>query len=696
MKNGSATGCITNKAVFRKTHGLALCAASIILALSAAPPAYAKSEIRALREQVRELRAKNEQLEAALEQGGTKTQEGEVKPPSGQQEKQLKNDSKALEYNKKIRELETFNKQLSGALAELERQNKALQQAQSEQSQLIGQAQAENQKLKDVTSSQEKLQQALQAQMSESERLKTELAAEQQRYAELEAQKSKAASEEVGQLQKSLAETQAENQKLKGDTSNLKKLQQALQAQMSEKDRLKNELGAQQQKYADLETQKNTASSELLGKQQQSLSELQTENRKLAQALADMTTKVVDLEKQQGNSQQDAQLTRDMAAQLDELNKKYAALEQENLALTSRSQQTNPEKLQDLIDQNKSLRETIRAQNDAMKMTDGASKQTAALEQENEELRQALAGSRQQQTPEDQETVKQLRLELATLQNELNVRKEQQSDIEELKQTVLALQEQNSRLQQGQMAKKNAALSESESGNDALGMAQVLQTQIEKEKSVNSEYRQKIREYQDQIARLQGQEGIKQPPTTSAVPAELAYDETVRSLMIQNQELKARIELMELSGKKRSKSKTEPEEKTSAASEASGGQGQQIHALKSLEGSALPQVTESRQTMTAAELLEVEPITQNVQLIRKNHTALPEMPPAQNVGEEQQVKQAISVGNDMAKAKKQTTAQTQYHIPKIEPSAGTEPSQAKSVKDKEKIRKNKSDSQTNG
>ena len=72
------------------------------------------------------------------------------------------------------------------------------------------------------------------------------------------------------------------------------------------------------------------------------------------------------------------------------------------------------------------------------------------------------------------------------------------------------------------------------------------------------------------------------------------------------------------------------------------------------------------------------------------------MPPAQNVGEEQQVKQAISVGNDMAKAKKQTTAQTQYHIPKIEPSAGTEPSQAKSVKDKEKIRKNKSDSQTNG
>ncbi len=642
------------------------------------------------------MRAKNEQLEAALEQGGTKTQEGEVKPPSGQQEKQLKNDSKALEYNKKIRELETFNKQLSGALAELERQNKALQQAQSEQSQLIGQAQAENQKLKDVTSSQEKLQQALQAQMSESERLKTELAAEQQRYAELEAQKSKAASEEVGQLQKSLAETQAENQKLKGDTSNLKKLQQALQAQMSEKDRLKNELGAQQQKYADLETQKNTASSELLGKQQQSLSELQTENRKLAQALADMTTKVVDLEKQQGNSQQDAQLTRDMAAQLDELNKKYAALEQENLALTSRSQQTNPEKLQDLIDQNKSLRETIRAQNDAMKMTDGASKQTAALEQENEELRQALAGSRQQQTPEDQETVKQLRLELATLQNELNVRKEQQSDIEELKQTVLALQEQNSRLQQGQMAKKNAALSESESGNDALGMAQVLQTQIEKEKSVNSEYRQKIREYQDQIARLQGQEGIKQPPTTSAVPAELAYDETVRSLMIQNQELKARIELMELSGKKRSKSKTEPEEKTSAASEASGGQGQQIHALKSLEGSALPQVTESRQTMTAAELLEVEPITQNVQLIRKNHTALPEMPPAQNVGEEQQVKQAISVGNDMAKAKKQTTAQTQYHIPKIEPSAGTEPSQAKSVKDKEKIRKNKSDSQTNG
>lgn len=648
-----------------------------------------------MREQVRELRAKNEQLEAALEQSGTKTQEGEVVPPSGQQEKQLKNDSKALEYNKKIRELETFNKQLSGAIAELQRQNKALQEAQSEQAQRMGQAQAENQKLKDVTSNQEKLQQALQTQMSESERLKNELAAAQQRYAELEAKKSKANSEEVGQLQQSLAETQAENQKLKGDTSNLEKLQQALQAQMSENDRLKNELGAQQQKYAELETQKNTASSELLGKQQQSLSELQTENRKLAQALADMTTKVVDLEKQQGNSQQDAQLTRDMAAQLEELNKKYAALEQENLALTSRGQQTNPEKLQDLIDQNKSLRETIRAQNDAMKMTDGASKKTAALQQENEELRQALAAT--QQSPENQETVKQLRLELATLQNELNVRKEQQSGIEELKQTVLALQEQNSRLQQGQMAKKNAALSESESGNDALGMAQVLQTQIEKEKSVNSEYRQKIREYQDQIARLQGQEGIKQPPTTSAVPAELAYDETVRSLMIQNQELKARIELMELSGKKRSKSKTEPEEKTSAASEASDGQGQQIHALKSLEGSALPQVTESGQTMTAAELLEVEPNTQNVQLIRKNHTALPEMPPAQNVGEEpQKIQQESPVGTNMIKVQKQNTVQTQYHIPRIEPSAGTEPSLGKSVKDKEKIRKNKSDSQTNG
>lgn len=695
MKNGSASGCITHKNFFRTTKALG-CVLTIMLCLSTATPAIAKSEIRALRQEIKELREQNEQLQAVIDQSQTQQEEEKGKHSSKQHQKELKEGSKALEYNKKIRELEAFNKQLSGAVAELERQNKALLEAQAEQAKLMGQAQAENQKLKSETSEQEKLHQALQALTKENESLKNELGASQQRYAELETQKNAANAEQVGQLQQNLSETQAENQKLKESVSDQQKLQQALQAQMKENESLKAALAAQEQKYAELEIQKNTANSELLGKQQQSLTELQTENRKLAQALAEMTTKVVDLEKQQGEGQKGALEAQEMARQLEELNKKYAALQQENLSLVGTAKQASPEKMQELIEQNKSLRETIRAQNDAILANDGASKQLMALREENEELRQALSGAKQH-NPEEQETIKQLRLEIAALQNEINERTEQQAGIEELKQTVLALQEQNSQLLQSQSALHTASAPNGEVKGDALGMAQVLQTQIEKEKAVNSEYRQKIKEYQDQIARLQGQDqGTAQPAAVSAVPAELAYDETVRALMIQNQELKARIELMELGAKKKTKTKKASQEKTSAISQGDPAT-QHLQALKVTEGSALPQVQKmealqaEERTISATELLEVEPMTKNVQLIRKNHTVLPEMPPAQQIGGDSE--------SDGAEGSKQkTTVQAQQEsLPEIQPAAGAENSlKLKDSSRNNKALKDKDNGHTNG
>ncbi|MCB1680624.1 MAG: hypothetical protein KDI65_01680 [Alphaproteobacteria bacterium] len=662
MKHRSAKTFVKEQYFRRKRLILNLIAGSMLagVSMAVAPvPALAKSEVKALYKQIEQLEAQNEQLRNLLEQSrqqnpqnqGNSFGEGTLQPP----EVNLKGNSKALEYNKKIRQLEMENKELSAALGQFQNQIQMLKAGQSKNEKLLAQAEDENERLKENISSRSQ----------SSEELKT---------------------------------------------------------QMQENRRLEEELAKLQRQYEDLESRKQGQDPKLAARMQEALGQLQGENRKLAQALAEMSSKVIDLEKNQEEMKSAAQESPELSRKLAELQQENKGLLEQNQALQKQGSHQNNEKMVELTAQNESLRETIRAQNEALLANDNAVKVSAKLKQENEELRRGFARL-ETKDPSRDDTIKQLRLDLVNLQNDLNDKKEQLSGLQDLKETILKLKQQNETLQASASSggKKDALVGEAQ--NMALLQAnKEMQAKLEREKDVTTEYRKKIKEYQDQIARLQGHGNAEVSPV-SVEGAGMGYDETLRALMMENQELKARLELMETHKKTGGKNKANARSgkigkdasnalKRERQSSIQAEEERPPQVLQALSGPILPEGTKEaaanniQNSPSANELLETEPMTKNVKLIRKNYKALPEMPPAQDFSESGNDNPSVA-GEEKADvtktAKAEETARgsvkpvpVQYIVPQIEPAAGSQALNMKKEdvsKEKEPI---KTRPQTNG
>ena len=127
-----------------------------------------------------------------------------------------------------------------------------------------------------------------------------------------------------------------------------------------------------------------------------------------------------------------------------------------------------------------------------------------------------------------------------------------------------------------------------------------LEQEVEKSKQVTIEYRKKIKEYQDELMAIQSGQNNNRTVNTDA------YEEQVRILKLQNQELKARIKLLSGSADrvldKRSNLDSSPTEN--------------MRGTTSVISKDTPSVTE---------LLEQDIDNENVQYIRENYEHLKPM-----------------------------------------------------------------------
>ncbi len=538
MQNGgkAAADAKTRKAYKKGRAGRYLFAIGLMasVALVALPSdSYAAKKISnsQLEDRLKQLELENEQLRNVLDRSRNEVpqipQENLQTLPQVQVELEP-GQGKALDYSKKIRELERRNKELEQKIAEiaqgLQKNLGILEQSQK----ALTEARKENESLKQSKSG-----------------------------------NNKSGQEELGRLAK-------ENNALKAKI-------QELEAQ-----------SAQMQSASDPER---------IGQLQNMLGELQAENRKLAQALAEMSTQALASEK---NRTQDALAAREgqeAKSRLAALEQKYEALQAENNALKKGGKGSGGPEVEELKAQNSSLRQTIQAQNEALLASDDAIKLNARLKQENADLKLALqqgAGGVQ----ENQQTIMALQAEIATLKTQISKGGVDAASLEGLKQTVQNLKAENEQLRQASLNVKDAPQTGAGNSTALLVKVRDLEQRLDKERAATSEYRKMIKQYQDQGAAPSQSEG------------QSVYAPEVRALMLENQELRARIELLE--GASGRKSAPQDQNRQSA--------------LEAVPVAEVPVVLPDMPT--ASELLETEPETKNVQLIRKNYKPLPEMPTA--------------------------------------------------------------------
>lgn len=396
------------------------------------------------------------------------------------------------------------------------------------------------------------------------------------------------------QSQKALTEARKENENLKQAAANKKSGKQ-------DHGRLEQENNALKQKIEELEARsaqmQSASDPERMTQLQNMLGELQAENRKLAQALAEMSTQALASEKNRTEDALAAREGQEAKSRLAALEQKYEALQAENNALKKGGKGSGGPEVEELKAQNSSLRQTIQAQNEALLASDDAIKLNARLKQENADLKLALqqgAGGVQ----ENQQTIMALQDEIATLKTQISKGGVDAASLEGLKQTVQNLKAENEQLRQASLNVKDAPQSGAGNSTALLVKVRDLEQRLDKERAATSEYRKMIKQYQDQGAAPSQSEG------------QSVYAPEVRALMLENQELRARIELLE--GASGRKSAPQDQNRQSA--------------LEAVPVAEVPVVLPDMPT--ASELLETEPETKNVQLIRKNYKPLPEMPTA--------------------------------------------------------------------
>lgn len=423
----------------------------------------------------------------------------------------------------------------------------------------------------------------------------------------------------LDQSQKALAEARKENESLKqakSGNNNNKGGQQEL-------GRLAQENKALKAKIEELEAQtaqmQSASDPERIGQLQNMLGELQAENRKLAQALAEMSTQALAAEKSRTEDALAAREGLEAKNRLASLEQQYETLKAENQALKVSGKGSGGPELEELKAQNLSLRQTIQAQNEALLASDDAVKLNARLKQENADLKLALkqGGPTDQQA---QETIAALQSENAALKKQAQESGADAASLEGLKQTVANLKAENEHLRQASASGKNAAPSGGTNDKALLVKLNDLEQRLEKERAATSEYRKMIKQYQDQ--------GVAPAQAAAQSGGQSVYAPEVRALMLENQELRARLELLE--GSSGRKSAPQGQERQSA--------------LEAVPVAEVPVVLP--EMPTASELLETEPETKNVQLIRKNYKPLPEMPAAGQLMAEDQGSVTKNLGGD--------------------------------------------------
>lgn len=421
----------------------------------------------------------------------------------------------------------------------------------------------------------------------------------------------------LDQSQKALAEARKENESLKQSKSGNSKSGQ------EELGRLAKENSALKAKIQELEAQsaqmQSASDPERIGQLQNMLGELQAENRKLAQALAEMSTQALAAEKGRTEDALAAREGLDAKNRLAALEQQYETLKAENQALKKGGKGSGGPELEELKAQNLSLRQTIQAQNEALLASDDAVKLNARLKQENADLKLSLkqGGPADQQA---QETIAALQSEITALKKQADEAGASTASLEGLKQTVANLKAENEHLRQASASGNNAPKSGGAGDKLLLVKLNDLEQRLEKERAATSEYRKMIKQYQDQ--------GAAPAQATAEAGGQSVYAPEVRALMLENQELRARLELLEGSSGR----KSAPQD-----------QGRQS-ALEAVPVAEVPVVLPDMPT--ASELLETEPETKNVQLIRKNYKPLPEMPAAGQLVAEDQDSVTRNLGGD--------------------------------------------------
>lgn len=287
---------------------------------------------------------------------------------------------------------------------------------------------------------------------------------------------------------------------------------------------------------------------------QNTVQELQVENRKLGQTLANSSNKLLGLHERADLARNEKDVNSrsitTLKSTLAQAQKENASLNQTIKTLKSRKQKpsvvANSSGIQSLKKQNQSLRETIRAQNEVLVSADNATKTAERLLTENAILKRqvTLAGK---VGLSNGKSAKELFVRNAKLESEIKQRNNYIQRLEGLKDTVKQLRLANDKYVMGKatsnsVKKRFSALkAEMQNSNDLL----------KKERTNATQYKIKIREYQEEIAGIKNGQSKEMASKISDYQSKMlllekgqeSQDGEITALKLENQELKAQIKL---------------------------------------------------------------------------------------------------------------------------------------------------------
>lgn len=375
-------------------------------------------------------------------------------------------------------------------------------------------------------------------------------------FKELEIQKSKSVdnsavnkiyslNRENDRLSVQLNALQETNKRLQNEVSGLKKQQTRIQS--TDNGDLKAEISQLKKEANQLRSENNQtferSSSEISSLKSQ-IKELENKNKSLISnnKTHELETEIADLKTQNQllKTNKNNEYKNEVSYYENEINKiknenltlldkikkvtseKDGMVKQVNALKSKPEVKDQSEKLALLEAQNNSLRETIKAQTATLSNHDNAVNRAEALTSENLRLKRQLELANNAKTSND-DTAQSLVKKNQELISELNEQKQQLANIDGLKETIRQLRSQNDTFQT-KIGKSN------QHENEIIALKQKskgLQADLEKERSLISEYRAEITKLQQQ--------------TNTAEPSN---EEMVTALRLENQELKARIDLM--------------------------------------------------------------------------------------------------------------------------------------------------------
>lgn len=287
---------------------------------------------------------------------------------------------------------------------------------------------------------------------------------------------------------------------------------------------------------------------------QDTVQELQSENRKLAQTLAASSDKLLGLHERADLARNEQNVN---ARSVVTLKSTLAQVQKENASLNQTIQRlktakskpavvANSSGIQSLKKQNQSLRETIRAQNNVLVSADNATKTAERLLTENAMLKRQLelAGK---VGLSNGKSAKELFARNTKLQSEAKQRDNYIQQLEGLKDTVKQLRLDNDKYVMGKatsssVKKRFAALKVEQQKSDDL---------LNKERENTTQYKIKIREYQEEIAGIRNGQSKEMASKISGYKSKMllleqeqeSQSEEITALKLENQELKAQIKL---------------------------------------------------------------------------------------------------------------------------------------------------------